>query len=97
METLNIDVGFDEADLACTVVMLKAQVAAGVMDTPLAVELCPPGMDGPGWRRAAEEYLENALRRRQNGDARTMMRARAEPDYAAIADEMLHYDRRTKH
>lgn len=85
-----LEVGFSESDIACTVVLLKAMVASGAIDTPLAVELCPAGLEGPGWRRAAEEHLEEQYRNR-----RAPMRTRQKDptDWEEMAEREL-YERR---
>ena len=56
----DINVGHEEANIACTIVLLKRVVEAGIVPAPLAVEIAL-GSEA-GWRRAAIEHLDNTRR-----------------------------------
>lgn len=86
-----IQVGHEESNIAVTIVVIQAAVAAGTAPVPLEVQLCPPGREYEGWRRAAIAHLDrkkNALRR--------------EPDrvkegiFQELAEEMLFDERRAR-
>ena len=48
----------EEANIACTVVLLKGLWAIGRIPTPVPVELSLPGLEHHGWRQAAIDYLK---------------------------------------
>lgn len=51
----DVQVGHEEANIACTIVLLKAQVGAGATKMPLVVDLALGS--AAGWRAAAIEHL----------------------------------------
>ena len=53
----NIRVGHDEKNIRCTMVLLLAQYAAGVIPAPLAVRMAPTHLLEEAWRAAAIAHL----------------------------------------
>lgn len=83
----DIQVGHEEANIACTIVLLKAKVGAGVMQLPLVVELAL-GTDA-GWRAAAIEHLNKPRTPR-------IPRVSESDKYLEFNEELDWYDRKEK-
>lgn len=87
----DIQVGHEESNIACTIVLLKAMVGAGVTPTPLAVEIALGSEEG--WRRAAIQHLDNGTevkRRRAN-------KQRDESLFQELNEEFDWHERRERH
>ena len=86
-----VEVGHEEANIACTIVVIQAAVRAGVAPLPEAVRLCPPGLEHHGWRQAAIAHLDrkkNALRRVPD--------SKVEGIFQELNEEFDHYERRAR-
>lgn len=59
----SIDVGYEELDIRCAIVVLKAMVATHKIRVPLLVQL---GGD-EGWRQAAIRFIDGQRRYAQRG------------------------------
>jgi hypothetical protein len=86
----DIEVGHEESNIACTVVLLKALVHAGVTSIPLAVELTA-GSD-EGWRRAAINHLNMGTGRAQK--VRQRSKEREADSFRELNEELDWHERR---
>jgi hypothetical protein len=85
----DIEVGYEESNIACTVVLLKALVHAGVTPLPIAVELT--GGSDEGWRRAAINHLNMGSKLGRAGRDRYAQR---EDEFREFNEELDWYERR---
>ena len=83
----DIKLEHEEANILCTIVLLKGMVGAGVIPTPLSVELDP--LSNEGWRRVAIEHLEAARHKPKKG------RPKKAVDYEELNAEFDYYERRS--
>jgi hypothetical protein len=83
----DISVGHEEMNIACTIVLLKRAVEAGVVPKPLAVELSLGS--GEGWRRAAIEHLDNTSKPRPTTSKPSV-------DWQEVNEELDWEDRRER-
>ena len=84
----DISVGYEEANIACTMVLLRRVVEAGVIPVPLSVELAL-GSEA-GWRRAAIEHLDNCR------TAAARKRPTKPVDWQEVNEELDWEERRAK-
>ena len=63
---LRVEVGYDQGDIRCTMVLLKAKNAAGALHTPLSVQLLPDELKDVAWEMEAKRYLDARLRARRD-------------------------------
>lgn len=61
-----IETDFPELDIEATVVVLLHRFNRGQIELPVEVELCPPGLEGKGWRAAAVRTLKEARERERS-------------------------------
>jgi hypothetical protein len=83
----DIQVGYEEANIACTIVLLKAKVGAGMMKVPLVVELAL-GTEA-GWRAAAIAHLDAPR-------APQIPRENSAGHYQELNEEFDWYDRKAR-
>jgi hypothetical protein len=88
----DIKVGHEEGNIACTVVLLKAMVHAGVTPVPLAVELT--GGSEEGWRRAAINHLDMGTG--EAGRARKRSKEREEGLFQEFNEELDWHESRER-
>ena len=81
----DIQVGHEESNIACTMVLLKAKVGAGVMKLPLVVELAL-GSDA-GWRAAAIAHLNKPRQMK-------IPRVDSSDKYLELNEELNWFDRK---
>lgn len=85
----DIQVGHEEGNIACTIVLLKAMVNAGVTPVPLAVEITMGSEEG--WRRAAINHLNM-----QGAKAPRRSRAKDAELFQEFNEELDWYERRER-